>query len=188
MAIPPAIARRFRWLVDEFHADLAADSTIVENDPLGKGAVTLRVGDSCHAIAIGRHILPSWLRHKKNADFVVLRFDDIGGVHLHIFELKKTITDSMWRKVKLQAEASLLNAMAVGGVLGISTFATVTLHAAFADDELSPTESTSPVLLKYGADDSRRAEISLCDGTRVGLAKVRCAGRLGDRFVGSCVI
>lgn len=86
----------------------------------GEGEADLEVSFS-HSCVLFRdleHKKLQYFQNKKCADYVI--FENRGDSwYIHIFELKRTVTSTNWKEIKLQFMGALQNALALAGVIGI---------------------------------------------------------------------
>ncbi|WP_199902290.1 hypothetical protein, partial [Azospirillum sp. B506] len=86
-------------------------------------------------------------KNQKKPDGIIFRFDG-EEIHLEIVEMKSKLNKKSWDSTKEQAEAGLLNALAIKGIFDLPNFSSITLHVAYKIDNLSIDRSSSPSLFR----------------------------------------
>lgn len=150
--MPQSLLSRCKPHFSRLHHDRAWHNKetveISEKATGGAGTITFNVSLPYLAFRATDNNPPMhWLAASKCADGAFVLFDD-EQAHLHIVELKSKLTAKEWKKVKLQFEGMLLNAMAVAGVIELSHFSSVTCYIAYAEDAISVEKNASPVFYK----------------------------------------
>lgn len=78
-----------------------------------------------------------YFKNKKCADFLMFERNQ-GSWIVHIFELKRSVGESEWKKMKEQFKGALQNALAVAGILGIDIeLNNVSFYSAYRNDKLN---------------------------------------------------
>jgi hypothetical protein len=142
LPVPPDRRALFDPAFVTFH-DAPAIVRIAETDPGGAATVDFAVAAPSVALTGKAGGSLYWLKSQRCADgAIVLWCQD--GPHVHLVELKQTITAKSWDRIKTQFEGMLANIHAMLGTALQGTPMTVTSHVAFANDNLG----ASPVLAK----------------------------------------
>lgn len=117
--------------------------TISETDQ--NGAVNIKFDVAAPSITVhgksGGNIY--WLSNQRCADGAIIVFET-NGIHVHLVELKQTISVKSWEHIKTQFSGMLANVHAVLGTIQQSIPRSVTCHVAYANNNLA----ASPVLSK----------------------------------------
>lgn len=138
--------------IKEAHGEI----DIVERDPDGAGIARFHSASPCVLIRADKHAPLIWsLSQRKCADGAILSFDDVGA-HLHIVELKSTVTLGTWAHAMQQLEGMYLAALAVSRLLQIDKLLSVTCYLAGAADKVTGASrlSASPSLFKTAVGKS----------------------------------
>ncbi len=144
MVCPVAAERRAVFNPDyvRFHDAPAVVSMVETHDG---GAVTIDFAVAAPSIVVNGLAGGSlyWLKSQSCADgAIVLPCAD--GLHVHLVEMKRTVTAKKWRNIKGQLAGMLSNVRAALGLMGLGDAARVTCHVAFENDALA----AAPVLTK----------------------------------------
>lgn len=89
-----------------------------------------------------------FISDRKCADVLVCETLDDKSICFHIIELKRTIRDSSWNKVKDQFRSSIKHAFSVGGYLESCEVKKINVYTAFRYDKLKTQATPNPILLK----------------------------------------
>ena len=92
--------------------------TFEETDAAGRATITFVAQKPCLRVKPAKRHPVSWSRHQKCADGAIIEFKDQKSV-LHGVELKKHINTGNWGDAKKQFAGMLVNALALGGALGV---------------------------------------------------------------------
>lgn len=88
-----------------------------------------------------------YFKNKKCADFLMFERNQ-GSWIVHIFELKRSVGESEWKKMKEQFKGALQNALAVAGILGIDIeLNNVSFYSAYRNDKLN--DYANPGKMRY---------------------------------------
>lgn len=85
--------------------------------------------------------------HKKVADWIVVEFLNDNKINLHIIELKRTIRETAWQKIKEQFLGAYEHSYLLKGVFD-SKINNILLYTAFVHDRLDTLNTSNPVTLK----------------------------------------
>ena len=94
--------------------------------------------------------------HKKRADGILF-VRNSEGYALFILEIKKTVGDTEWRKIKDQWYGAWLHAKAISGILELDFPKNVSFVVAYEKERLVK-ESSDPILLKVQIQENRPEE------------------------------
>lgn len=131
-----------------FVADPNTVFFLEETDDAGKGKTFFQ--SESNVIVLKAHHNPPlvWaLKNRKCSEGAIITFND-DGCHLHILEMKSRLDPIEWKKAILQYEGMLLASIAIGKLLSIDRFSSVTCYIALKRDLLTEGVSADPVLLK----------------------------------------
>ena len=156
--------------------------TFEETDAAGRATITFVAQKPCLRVKPAKRHPVSWSRHQKCADGAIIEFKNQTSV-LHIVELKKHINTGNWGDAKKQFAGMLVNALALGGALGVGEFNEVIAYVAFQRDDLTATETSSTISLKSetgtgkrllpDGDDWREGKLDLLHFPKVSLVKIQ---------------
>lgn len=151
-----AIGERLDWFNE---SDYQVSDTILEvHEPRAEGQMTVlcRLSGRSVLFKIDRKSLPL-LKEPKTVEAIVFHKAATKDWSLHLLECKRTISAKIWRDIKEKFGKSLLNAMALQGILELPAPSAITCHVACYRDKLSVEESTTPVLSKATIQPRTRA-------------------------------
>ncbi|SMG13598.1 hypothetical protein [Dethiosulfovibrio salsuginis] len=94
--------------------------------------------------------------HKKRADGIVFAKNSEGWA-LFILEIKKTVGDTEWRKIKDQWYGAWLHAKAISGILELDFPKNVSFVVAYEKERIVK-ESSDPILLKLQTQENHPEE------------------------------
>ncbi|MBC7907809.1 MAG: hypothetical protein H7Y60_13845 [Rhodospirillaceae bacterium] len=188
--LPAPLADRLPWLRNDFAVAAHGSIDVIELDANAPGSVSFTVNSPAlqicaHNPAVFRVM---WFQEEKSADGMFITFD-ADGAHLHVVELKMTMTESKWVRVKRQFDGSRLHAFAFQGISGIQDFVSITVYAAFLKNKMR-----SPILNKPGAVggaaldraiDWMEERVTLITGETARLVKIACTDGGAAGFVGT---
>ncbi|MGZ0087196.1 hypothetical protein ACWNXI_16955 [Caldibacillus thermoamylovorans] len=120
---------------------------VIEQDKPGEARVTIHCPSEAVVFSIKPNKGFSYLRTKNTPDGIVFikRAEQLW--ELHIFECKKTVGESSWKKAKKQFEGGVLHARMLRGLLGIPHFSKVYVYTAYRYDQLLE-KTPNPSLLR----------------------------------------
>ena len=142
-----------RKRIDLLHQDCIDDSDkqLILTEKCKQGAAELQLDLQYRCILfknLDKHKL-GYFKNEKCADYIV--FENIDkSWFLHIFELKRTVTNSKWEEdIKDQFRGAMQNALAIAGFMGISIELSKTrLYTAYRYDKIN--DVANPVKLRTG--------------------------------------
>ncbi|MEW5322189.1 hypothetical protein V2J23_08545 [Geobacillus thermoleovorans] len=120
---------------------------VIEQDKPGEARLTLRCSNEAVAFSIKPSKGFSYLRTKNTPDGIVFVKRGEQLWELHIFECKKTVGESSWKKAKLQFEGGILHAHMLRGLLDIPPFSKVCVYTVYRYDQLLQ-KTPNPALLR----------------------------------------
>ena len=85
-----------------------------END--GEAELEFISNNKLFAISLSHKNKIKIFKHQKVADWIVIEFINQSLVNLHIIELKRTLRDSTWQKVKEKFKGALKNSFLLKGL------------------------------------------------------------------------
>lgn len=108
-----------------------------ENSKEGFVDLTLRLQNKCIVFKDLEHRKLEYFENKKCADY--LMYEQKGGQWLvHIFELKRSVGESEWGKIKLQFKGAMQNALAIAGFLDITVdLEGIYVYTVYRNDKLN---------------------------------------------------
>lgn len=110
---------------------------LTEKDEAGIADLHVYVEDNCILFCNLEKKKNEYLLVKSCADYVLFQVTDNVG-KLYVFELKRTISESSWEKIKHQFEGAMQNALALAGLLGIEMdLRNTQLFSVFRNDKLN---------------------------------------------------
>lgn len=137
----------FGTVADRYYSELNPDICkfysagqtfeIAEEREEGKADIACTTTCAClHISRIDKYCF-SVLSGRKCADHLVFLYDASKGTwHLHIFELTKSVSNSVWStKILPQFRGGLANAYAIAGVLHINGFDRIAVHCGYRTDK-----------------------------------------------------
>ena len=133
---------RFALLNSDLVEEASNQVHIVETKKDGEADLTLLL--SAASILFGKMDDNSWayFENKKCADYLLLE-QYAGRYRMHIFELKRSISEKTWDSMKLQFQGGLQHSLALAGVLGISLeLSEVQLYSVYRNDKIN--DSANP--------------------------------------------
>lgn len=188
--LPAPLSDRIAWLRDDFAVVVDGSIDVIELDANAPGSVSFTVNSP--ALQICAHnpgvFCVKWFQEDKSADGMFITFE-ADGAHLHVVELKTTMTESKWDRVKRQFDGSRLHAFAFQGISGIEDFVSITVYAAFLNNKMR-----APILNKPGAVGGTRLDravewmegrVTLITGETARLVKIACTDGGAAGFVGA---
>ena len=115
----------------------------------GRAQLSIISDNNLFAISLSHKNNISVFKHKKVADWIVLEFLDesFKNINLHLLELKRTITDSSWQKVKEQLKGAYEHSFLLKGLFDYK-INDIVCYSAFVYDKLKLQTTTNPILLK----------------------------------------
>lgn len=120
---------------------------VSEQDKAGEAKLTVH----CSSEAVAFTIKPgkgfTYLQRKNTPDGIVLMKNKEQNWELHIFECKKTVSESSWDKAKRQFEGGILHAYMLRGLLDLPPFSKICLYTVYRYDKLLK-QTTNPSLLR----------------------------------------
>lgn len=141
--------------------------SVREREEKGRGTVVFAVSSPCLCVQPPKDPV-KWLHIQKCADGAIIEFAE-DGVHLHLVEMKSKVGAKEWNDIKKQFHGAYLNLLAIGAVLELPAFASVTLHLAYTRDRVSPQNSTAPSMLKLPLGEPKWQGVADWIGRRVDL-------------------
>ena len=124
----------------------------------GRASLILKSKNTLFAISLSHKNKIVVFNHKQVADWIVVEFLDDHKINLHIIELKRTITETTWQKVKSQFLGAYEHSYLLKGVFNYEVNE-ILLYTAFVKDESNLLNTTNPVMLKStnGSSDKTSA-------------------------------
>ena len=118
----------------------------------GKAELKLDSDNNLFAISLSHKDSIKVFKHQKVADWIILEFldDTYKKVNLHLIELKRTITDGTWQKIKEQLKGAYEHSFLLKGLFDYE-IGNIICYSAYIYDKLVSTNlnnTTNPVLLK----------------------------------------
>lgn len=118
----------------------------------GKAELEINSANTLFAISLSHKDSIKVFKHQKVADWIVLEFldDTHKRINLHLIELKKTITDSSWQKIKEQLKGAYEHSFLLKALFNYE-IDKICCYSAFVYDKLtsnSIANTTNPILLK----------------------------------------
>jgi hypothetical protein len=121
------------------------------------GAGTLSLTMRAKSLAVRLHRTIPWLSEGKCADAIVFEFLPERLI-IHVIELKKQVKLDTWRDMRRQLRGAFHNALALAGVLQITSIDEIQIHVAYTADLVTARESAVPSSLKQGVGRKPRAD------------------------------
>lgn len=121
-----------------------------ETEPEGRVALLLQVSQRCLVLHNAKKNKMIFLKNQQVADFMIIELNHDKAVAIHIFELKKTISSSSWKKIQQQFEGAFYNTLGILGVLDLDVPEKVCFYSAFDKNKLA----TAPILRKVKSEGS----------------------------------
>lgn len=119
-----------------------------EKDSQGAGKCYFSSASPCIVLKADSKGALVWsLKNRKRAEGAILTHNH-SGYHLHILEMKGTVTLGCWSGVLKQFEGMLLAALASVRLLGVQDITSVTCYLAFKRDAIAVDQNANPVLMK----------------------------------------
>ena len=178
----PFSRARLNYIQPDHLSEAEDHITFEEPDAAGRATITFVARQPCLRVKPAKRHPVSWSRHQKCADGAIIEFKNQTSV-LHIVELKKHINTGNWGDAKKQFAGMLVNALALGGALGVGEFNEVIAYVAFQRDDLTATETSSTISLKSetgtgkrllpDGDDWREGKLDLLHFPKVSLVKIQ---------------
>ncbi len=110
---------------------------LVENAREGLTSLTVKLNNKSILFPHADSSKISWYKNRKCADNIVLSFSE-SGVHVHIFEIKRTVTSTTWEDIKKQFSGAMIYAAGLMGVFGEKyDVQNVSVHTAYLHDRLT---------------------------------------------------
>lgn len=118
-----------------------------ENDEQGKADLALNLQNPCIMFKDMEHKKLEYFKNEKCADYVLYeQCENIWKVH--IFELKRTISQKHWMHMKEQFKGAMQNSLAIAGFLGIEVkLEDMYCYSAYRNDKLN--DYSNPARLRY---------------------------------------
>jgi len=131
---------------------------LYETTQNGRASLILKSKNTLFAISLSHKNKIVVFNHKQVADWIVVEFLDNNKINLHIIELKRTITETTWQKVKSQFLGAYEHSYLLKGVFNYEVNE-ILLYTAFVKDESNLLNTTNPVMLKStnGSSDKTSA-------------------------------
>lgn len=131
---------------------------IIEKEQSGFADIALKFENPCIGFKNIEKNSYAYFNHKNVADYLLFeRKSDTW--YLHIFELKKTVKEKEWLKIKEQFLGGLLNGVCLAGFLGISLDKkNIILYTAYRNDRIKNT--TNPLSLRADINSSIKTGIN----------------------------
>lgn len=126
-----------------------------EKEQTGKARIKIKLPDEGILFQYD-HKIAFLFDHKKRADGIVFAKNSEGWA-LFILEIKKTVGDTEWRKIKDQWYGAWLHAKAISGILELDFPKNVSFVVAYEKERLVK-ESSDPILLKVQIQENRPEE------------------------------
>ncbi|MBJ3783476.1 hypothetical protein [Devosia sediminis] len=121
---------------------------VVEMEADGAGTAKFAVlGEAVSLKGIRQKSMLHALRSGRCADGAFITFDE-NGAHLHLVELKSSLTIGKWLQAIEQFCGMYFVASAISHLLGYSNFFSITCYLALDEDKITNGISSSPVFLK----------------------------------------
>lgn len=125
--------------------------SLIEKQAEGHAKIDVVASNSCAHLGMDKNVFPI-LSNQRCADHIVFEYVSADNTwNLHIVELTKSISNSIWQtKLCQQYDGALLNALAIAGVLGIElNLSHVKVYSGFRNnkslDGSSPVELRAPL-------------------------------------------
>lgn len=128
---------------------LTSDSRLhlQEKREQGVADLTLNLQNPCILFRDLEHKKLEYFKNKKCADYVLYEQRD-GGWMLHIFELKRTISEKHWLIMKEQFKGAIQNSLAIAGFLGIEVdMHNICVYSVYRNDKLK--DYSNPAKLRF---------------------------------------
>lgn len=140
------------------HLIFISDSQIHidEKREQGRADLTLNLQNPCILFrGLEDHML-GYFKNKKCADHVLFEQKDNDWI-LHIFEMKRSVGEKEWKKIKEQFRGAIQNALALAGFLNITVdLNRVCVYSVYRNDKLN--DVSNPVKLRYQMHDRVQRE------------------------------
>lgn len=123
----------------------------------GKAQLSINSDNKLFAISLSHKNNISVFKNKKVADWIVLEFldDTFKNINLHLLELKRSITDSSWQKVKEQFKGAYEHSFLLKGLFDYK-INNVICYSVFVYDKLKLETTTNPILLKASLGNNNK--------------------------------
>lgn len=135
------------------HLIVISDSQIHidEKREQGRADLTLNLQNPCILfMGLEEHRL-GYFKNKKCADHVMFEQKENDWI-LHIFEMKRSVGEKEWKKIKEQFRGAIQNALALAGFLDITIdLNRVCVYSVYRNDKLN--DVSNPVKLRYQMHD-----------------------------------
>lgn len=149
--MPSNFNERIAFLNNDLVKKIHGQYTLKEPNETGKALIDLTLGNDMFIAfeKMEKHKI-SYFKNQCAADYILLQLRE-GNWYVHIFELKKTVTDGKegtWEHIKKQFSGSLQNVIALAGFLNIQIgFEKVFFYTAYRNDRINNT--SDPVKQRF---------------------------------------
>jgi len=129
-----------------------------EKEDSGKIKLNINSNNNLFAISLSHKNSISVFKHNKVADWIVLEFldDSCQNINLHLFELKRTITDSSWQRIKEQFKGAYEHSFLLKGLFNYK-INSVICYSAFIYDKLKLQNTPNPVSLRQSSGNNKKS-------------------------------
>ncbi len=139
------------------------NTTIIlkEKEESGKTELEFSSRNRLFGISLSKSNRISVFKRQKVADWIIIEFlDNNSRINLHIVELKRTVDEWSWLKIKKQFEGALQHSYLLKGLFSYEING-INFYTAYVNDNLKPETTPNPVNLKDILDWGRERIIVL---------------------------
>lgn len=117
-----------------------------EKSEAGEARLKLQIENPCILFRNLEKRKLQYFKNKKCADYIMYECTN-NGWKLHVFELKRTVTETEWDKMKLQYKGAMQNALAIAGFLEIPIqLEKVRVYSVYRNDKIN--DYVNPVRIR----------------------------------------
>ncbi|HBT75965.1 MAG TPA: hypothetical protein DEB39_03370 [Planctomycetaceae bacterium] len=115
---------------------------ISEKDKSGLMTLVVGMDSISHRIDLpSKKVLIHLLKNQRRADSVIWEKRDESTYRLHIFELKRTVTEAKWQLIKDQFQGAFFVSLCIAKILGLEVDTHVGLYTVYYEDQLDAVDN-----------------------------------------------